>query len=426
MSSIEYQIATNGCMLISSNQRFTLSSGQKSNIYIDMRNSLKKPKLFSALANEVNNILKKINGKCVCGVPDGGVPLASAVSLISQVPLLVARKEEKKHGMGGQFFGGSDKDDEIILVDDVISTGGSLIKAINLLRENNYKISHAIVLVDRLMGGEECLKNINVKLHAVTNVNDIEKSLMNPLSKNENLVNCKNKAGKRLVECAKRKQSKIIFSADVIRSGELLDILGKIGKYICCAKLHSDSIIDLDDKTIKSLLDLSKTHDFLLMEDRKFADIGSTMEKQLIFGYNKILKWADLITIHGLPGDESILHLSKNLGKDKGLVIIGQMSSKNNMFNGLYTQTLINLVYNHSEIFGGIVCQERLLSLPVPHLCPGIKLIDKDDGKGQKYRTPNEAFESGIDFLIVGRDIYQSTNIVETAKEYKEKTWFNP
>ena len=99
------------------------------------------------------------------------------------------------------------------------------------------------------------------------------------------------------------------------------------------------------------------------------------------------------------------------------------MSSQNNMFNGMYIQSLINLVYNHSEIFGGIVCQKKLLSLPVPHLCPGIKLFDKSDGKGQKYRTPKEAFESGIDFLIVGRDIYQSDNIEAKAKEYKENTW---
>ena len=423
MTSIDYEIATSGCMLISSNERFTLSSGQKSNIYMDMRHSLKKPKLFSSLVNEVSQIVKKINGKCVCGVPDGGVPLASAVSLVSQIPLLVARKEEKKHGMGGKFFGGADEYvDEIILIDDVISTGGSLVKAVNLLRDNNYKVSNAIVLVDRLMGGVENLKKINVNVFTVTNIDRIEKSLFN-LKKEKDLMECKNLSGKRLIECAKRKKSKIIFSADIVNSSDLLDILEKIGKNICCAKLHSDSIIDFNQDTINSLLELSKKHDFLLMEDRKLADIGSTMEKQLLYGNNQILEWADLITVHGLPGDESILHLSQIIGKEKGLILIGQMSSKNNMFNGLYIQTLINLVYNHSEIFGGIVCQERLLSLPIPHLCPGIKLTEKSDNKGQKYRTPKEAFESGIDFLIVGRDIYQSENIEDTAKEYQINTW---
>ena len=423
MKSIDFDIATNGCMLISSNDRFTLSSGKKSNVYIDMRNSLKTPKLFSSLANEVSKIVKDLNGKCVCGVPDGGVPLASAVSLISNIPLLVARKEEKKHGMGGQFFGGVDKNEEIILIDDVISTGGSLIKAVNLLRENNYIVSKAIVLVDRLMDGVQNLKNINVDVYSISNVDKIEKSLFD-LKKDTILSECKNLAGKRLIDCAKSKKSNIIFSADVIRSEELISILEKIGKYICCAKLHSDSIIDFNDNTVSLLLSLAKKHNFLLMEDRKLADIGSTMEKQLIFGSNKILKWADLITVHGLPGSESILHLSNVIGKEKGLVLIGQMSSKNNMFNGLYTSTLINLVHNHSELFGGIVCQERLTSLPIPHLCPGIKLIDKNDGMGQKYRTPKEAFDSGVDFLIVGRDIYQAKNIEETAKNYQENTWF--
>ncbi len=422
MNSIEYEIGTNGCMIISSNEQFTLSSGQKSNIYIDMRHSLKKPQLFSSLANEVSKIIKNLGGKCVCGVPDGGVPLASAVALLSQIPLLVARKEEKKHGMGGQFFGGSENEDEIILIDDVVSTGGSVVKAVNLLRENGYKVSKAIVLVDRLMGGAESLKKINVDLFTVTNVDKIEKSLFE--SKNETkLLECKNLAGKRLIECSKRKKSKIIFSADIVNSSDLLNTLDNIGKNICCAKLHSDSVIDFNQDTINSLLGLSKKHDFLLMEDRKLADIGSTMEKQLHYGNNQILKWADLITVHGLPGSESILYLSQIIGKDKGLVLIGQMSSSNNMFNGLYTQTLINLVYNHSEIFGGIVCQERLLSLPIPHLCPGIKLTEKSDNKGQKYRTPKEAFESGIDFLIIGRDIYQSENIEETAKEYQVNTW---
>jgi uridine monophosphate synthetase len=346
------------------------------------------------------------------------------VALLSQIPLLVARKEEKKHGMGGQFFGGSENEDEIILIDDVVSTGGSVVKAVNLLRENGYKVSKAIVLVDRLMGGAESLKKINIDLFTVTNVNKIEESILVYNKKDEQLLKCKNLAGKRLVECAKRKKSKIIFSADIVNSSDLLNILDNIGKNICCAKLHSDSVIDFNQDTINSLLGLSKKHDFLLMEDRKLADIGSTMEKQLHYGNNQILKWADLITVHGLPGSESILYLSQIIGKDKGLVLIGQMSSSNNMFNGLYTQTLINLVYNHSEIFGGIVCQERLLSLPIPHLCPGIKLTEKSDNKGQKYRTPKEAFESGIDFLIVGRDIYQSEDIEDTAKEYQVNTWF--
>ena len=299
MTSVDYEIATNGCMVISSNERFTLSSGQKSNVYIDMRHSLKNPKLFSLLVNEVSKIVKDINGTCVCGVPDGGVPLASAVSLVSQIPLLVARKEEKKHGIGGQFFGGNDKSNEVILIDEEISTGGSLIKAVNLLRENNYTVSKAIVLVDRKLGGVENLKKINVELFNVSDVEKIEKSIFEK-KKETNLFNCKNLAGKRLVECATRKKSKIIFSADIIRSKELLNILDKIGKYICCAKLHSDSITDFNESTVKSLLELSEKYDFLLMEDRKLADIGSTMEKQMIFGYNQILKWADLITVHGL------------------------------------------------------------------------------------------------------------------------------
>ncbi|XP_062713377.1 uncharacterized protein LOC134290292 [Aedes albopictus] len=76
----------------------------------------------------------------------------------------------------------------------------------------------------------------------------------------------------------------------------------KVGPYICVLKTHVDIVQDFSDNFVKSLQPLAKKHNFMLMEDRKFADIGNTVALQYGRGLFKISSWADLVTVHSLPG----------------------------------------------------------------------------------------------------------------------------
>src|SRR5690606_34778504 len=102
---------------------------------------------------------------------------------------------------------------------------------------------------------------------------------------------------RRLLETAIAKQTNLIASADVMTTAELLDLADKVGPHIVALKTHIDIITDFDpDTTILPLKDLAAKHNFLLMEDRKFADIGNTQELQFSYGIYKISNWADFVT----------------------------------------------------------------------------------------------------------------------------------
>jgi len=426
MRSLESDIVSGGCFIISSSQVFNLKGGGTSNMYINMRNSLGNPKLFDRLTREISLKIDNSSNINVCGVPDGGVPFASVAGFLSKNPVLIVRKTEKKHGLGGLVFGGSNENKDCVLIDDVISTGTSLIEAVDILRKEGYTVKRAIVIVNREMGGVDNLKKNGIDVEYITTATKIEKGIFDPENKfNLHSIRkkCKNYAANRLVECAFRKKSNIILSADLCTSSSLIDLIEKVGDHVCCVKIHSDAVSDFNKLTVERLISISKKKDFMLMEDRKLADIGSTMEKQLLNGPTSILEWADLITAHCIPGDESISHLEKIIGKNKGLVLIGEMSSKNNLIDGIYTREVIRIANVHNELIAGIVCQQALTSSPLIHMCPGIRRVGKEDGAGQNYRVPKEALDDGISMLIIGRDIYNSENPKRVAEEYQKECW---
>ncbi|CAF1655700.1 unnamed protein product, partial [Didymodactylos carnosus] len=77
----------------------------------------------------------------------------------------------------------------------------------------------------------------------------------------------------------------------------------QVGDYICLLKIHCDILNDFTMEKIRQLKTISKEKNFLLFEDRKFADIGNTVSLQYTKGLSQICEWADLVTVHALPGD---------------------------------------------------------------------------------------------------------------------------
>ena len=106
-----------------------------------------------------------------------------------------------------------------------------------------------------------------------------------------------------------------------------------MGPHICVLKLHSDIIKDFSITFTQQLKQLAEKHNFLLMEDRKFADIGNTCKLQLEGGTHKIAEWADMVTAHALPG-RSILDVMTSTG----VVLVGEMSSEGNLTTPEYAQ----------------------------------------------------------------------------------------
>ena len=149
---------------------FTLASGKKSDLYIDCRVTAMDPvgaKLIGQLGWEtVNKALteKGIQAQAIGGMTLGADPISLAVGMTSagtpnQLQVFTVRKEPKGHGKGKQIEGNFNEGDTIVIVDDVITTGGSTLKAADVLEASGASIAFALVLVDREEGGREAIED---------------------------------------------------------------------------------------------------------------------------------------------------------------------------------------------------------------------------------------------------------------------------
>jgi uridine monophosphate synthetase len=323
------------------------------------------------------------------------------------------------------------------------------------------------------------------------------------------------------------KKSNLCFSADVSSAETLLHLASSLGPSIVVLKTHFDIVNDWDPHPRKGtgaqLAALARRHGFLIFEDRKFSDIGSTVQKQYTDGPGKIVEWAHITNAHILPGPgivtalrdaatqwrerkkcevktditvgtprpESVdsdgdgdeeetscvdddhnlkaasagrkasivsittvsqsfepadLPWSSNHNLDdevfsgieeppltRGLLLLAQMSSADNLLDGKYTKACVDMARNHKDFVMGYVAQESLNSSPDDQflsMTPGCQLPPgedgevKSDGLGQQYNTPQKLIRKlGTDIVIVGRGILKASDPAAEAERYREKAW---
>jgi len=151
---------------------FTLSSGKKSNYYINMKKAITEPEILSTIAKLITEKIKDEKVDKIAGPALGAVPIATAVSLESEIPLLMIRKEKKGYGTSKLIEGDLNENDDVILVEDVTTTGGSLLKAINAIRDNGGVVKKAFVVVDREEGAMDAFVNEDLILEPLISVSE--------------------------------------------------------------------------------------------------------------------------------------------------------------------------------------------------------------------------------------------------------------
>ena len=150
---------------------FTLASGKKSNYYVNMKRAITEPEILSTIAKLINEKIDDDIDK-IAGPALGAVPIATAVSLESGKPLLMIRKEKKGYGTSKLIEGDLLEGDNVILVEDVTTTGGSLLKAINAILDNGGVVKKAFVVVDREEGAMETFANEGITLEPLISVSE--------------------------------------------------------------------------------------------------------------------------------------------------------------------------------------------------------------------------------------------------------------
>ncbi|MGE8434350.1 orotidine-5'-phosphate decarboxylase [Chryseobacterium joostei] len=425
--------------------RFTLKSGIESPFYVDLRPLASDPKILKNLANYLLEMLPLDNFDLICGVPYAALPMATAMSLESYIPLIIKRKEAKSYGTKKLIEGIYQKGQNCLLVEDVITSGKSLLETIPEIEQEDLKVSDIVVVLDREQGGKQLLESKGYRVHTLFNISEVcdilqetgelsdeeVKRIQDFLQGNhiqfeeetrssyeQKLQNAQHSVSKKLLETALAKKSNLIASADVTTTQELLNFAEKVGPHIVALKTHIDIISDFEyEKTITPLKEIAAKYQFLLMEDRKFADIGNTQELQFTSGVFKITNWADFVTSQVIGGFESL-----DCFNNVGVVAIVGMSSKGTLTTASYREEALKVALSHPNVIGGVsqnkIPEELLL------FTPGVNLADSGDGKGQQYNTPEHVFKTlHTDFIIVGRGIYKSDNPEASAVTYKTEGW---
>ena len=156
---------------------FTLASGAKSSYYIDIKKASTNPDVLRLIAQQMADNLRNsaIKVDRIAGVVLGSVPLAAALALETGIPYVMIRKEKKDHGTGKLIEGDLNPGDKVLVVEDVITTAGSSIKAIATLRENGAEVTHVMSVIDREGGGRENLEEIGVGFKPLVKASDLVK-----------------------------------------------------------------------------------------------------------------------------------------------------------------------------------------------------------------------------------------------------------
>jgi orotate phosphoribosyltransferase len=144
---------------------FTLASGKTSPYYVDIKRAITRPEILRAIARGIAKYAHRADR--IAGVELGAIPIAAAVALETGKPYVMVRKERKEHGTSKDFEGGLVAGDRLLFVEDVVTTGGTLVKAVERMRAAGADVSEVVAVVDREEGGKEALASIGVTLRAL-------------------------------------------------------------------------------------------------------------------------------------------------------------------------------------------------------------------------------------------------------------------
>ncbi len=293
-----------------------------------------------------------------------------------------------------------------------------------------------------------------------------------------------NPIARKLFEIAEAKKSNVVVSADLTTTKELLELADRmclhthpplnlsnhpsvpqklsidgglngrstttdrllflvgvdLGPYIAVLKTHIDIVSDFNKETVFGLKSLSEKHNFLIFEDRKFVDIGNTVQKQYHGGALRISEWAHLVNASILAGDGIVEALAQTGTSDafehkgeRGLLMLAEMTTRGTFATGAYTKASIESAKKHSSFVIGFISNQALTSIetqiPATHMedfivfTTGVNRATKGDPLGQQYQTPEAAIKRGADFIISGRGIYATSDPIQAAKLYQNEGW---
>ena len=153
---------------------FRLSSGVWSPYYIDLRKIVSRPRLFKRVVSHYLAMLDEVGGyDVISGIETGSIPLASVLSYLLEIPMIYVRKKRKDFGAGRLIEGSINPGNRIVVIEDVVTTGGSVRYAVESIRRLGGSVDYAVAFIDRMQGAVKNLSEIGVSLISIYRITDI-------------------------------------------------------------------------------------------------------------------------------------------------------------------------------------------------------------------------------------------------------------
>lgn len=456
-----------------------LKSGKKSPYYCDFRKLVSQPELYKDVIEFCVDRINKLGleYKHFACVPIGSLPYTTSIANNMNKSFVIPRTETKKYGNKCSIEGNLQVGDEVVVIEDVVTTGASVLETVNTLKNSGAVVNHIICLFDREEEGEPMIKNKDINFHSLLNLNDFIKFLeINQLTDNlhleqlkfhlekykkiqlelyeNNNTDLKGQARKeklnqdykllvsspfnrKLLNIINEKHTSLCLSLDVNSWKLGKTILEKCAPYICMVKLHLDLIKDWNSESTDEILKLAETHKFLILEDCKLDDTPVIIERKVYDGTHQFGNWVDAITINTLnfKANNEILSRSNRKKRDnkQDLVVIpvGQYNVIDSLVDKNYSQNLLNILNNEKDdrFRCHTIIQQTLYKTEnyLLRMTPGVVEVEDDLkflGTNLKYRTIEDAMlRDRNHVVIIGSNILEDDNFEEKCKNCSLKTW---
>ena len=214
-----------------------------------------------------------------------------------------------------------------------------MLETVEVLKNEGLNVRHCAMVVDREQGGKENLNAHGIEVHALFTVSEMLEVLVAneyvdnamrqsvqsflranqvPLSREvaslrdiaipfkDRAISAPHPRARRLLSIMESKKSNLCVAIDVTSSSELLRLARLVAPHCCMVKAHFDIVVDFSGETAKELVALSEEEQFLLLEDRKYADIGNTLSLQYSQGDTALVQWSHVVTVHSISGNGTL------------------------------------------------------------------------------------------------------------------------
>jgi uridine monophosphate synthetase len=152
---------------------FKLKSGALSPFYVDLRVIISHPPILRAIAQRILDLLAPLAFQRIAGIPYAGLPIATAVSLAGNLPMIYARKEAKDYGTKRVIEGAFAVGETVVLIDDVITDGASKFEAAEPLAQAGLVVKDFAIFLDREQGGGDRLRDKGYTLHSALRISAV-------------------------------------------------------------------------------------------------------------------------------------------------------------------------------------------------------------------------------------------------------------